>query len=184
MRRVNRCRKALAKGRRYVSRMPDAREVRERKRWQYRLIQAIYRRLKQFGEESPIARARREKESTRKRAKTDQRGRQRAYRLTEEQRRDEKARHRQNRKLRHHGGGLSQGIRRRLWERQSGRCALCCAQLERVGVLRYHLDHIVPLARGGMHHDQNVQLLCPSCNIWKGTKSQADCAILLLEPEA
>jgi len=34
----------------------------------------------------------------------------------------------------------------------------------------YHLDHIVPLARGGEHKEYNVVLACPQCNIIKSAK--------------
>jgi 5-methylcytosine-specific restriction endonuclease McrA len=33
-----------------------------------------------------------------------------------------------------------------------------------------HVDHVVPLARGGTHTRDNLATACPSCNISKGTK--------------
>ena len=32
----------------------------------------------------------------------------------------------------------------------------------------HHLDHRVPLSKGGLHDDENLQLLCPACNSAKG----------------
>lgn len=43
---------------------------------------------------------------------------------------------------------------------QRMKCANCRACL-RGG---YHLDHILPISRGGAHEIGNVQLLCPPCN--------------------
>lgn len=61
-------------------------------------------------------------------------------------------------------GALSRDVVSRLMHLQRGRCAGCGALLKKVG---RHLDHIVPLARGGANSDDNVQLLCPRCNCGK-----------------
>lgn len=49
---------------------------------------------------------------------------------------------------------------------QQGLCVYCGADL----VEGYHIDHIVPLSKGGQHVQDNIQLLCPSCNLSKGPK--------------
>lgn len=64
------------------------------------------------------------------------------------------------------GEGLSAGIIQKLLLLQKGRCACCGEKL-----VKYHLDHIMPLALGGRHEDSNMQLLTPSCNSKKGAKS-------------
>lgn len=64
------------------------------------------------------------------------------------------------------GKGLSPGIIQKLLLLQKGRCACCGERL-----VKYHLDHIIPLALGGRHEDFNMQLLTPSCNSRKGAKS-------------
>ena len=50
---------------------------------------------------------------------------------------------------------------------QAGLCRRCHRNLAITG---YHVDHIVPIARGGMNVVGNIQLLCPSCNLRKGSK--------------
>lgn len=51
---------------------------------------------------------------------------------------------------------------------QGESCWGCCAFFGDTG---YHIDHIVPLAKGGSNCDDNIQLLCPRCNQSKGAKS-------------
>jgi 5-methylcytosine-specific restriction endonuclease McrA len=65
------------------------------------------------------------------------------------------------------GGGLSPGVVEKLLVFQKNRCAICRASLKKIG---YHLDHIVPLARGGKNIDSNAQLACPTCNMQKNAK--------------
>lgn len=59
-----------------------------------------------------------------------------------------------------------------LLERQGHRCAYCQCELRRLGdgKVNYHLDHRVPLSRGGMHVIENLQVLCVDCNLRKGSK--------------
>lgn len=50
-----------------------------------------------------------------------------------------------------------------LYALQKGKCAAC---KERLGG-KYHVDHVIPLAAGGSNGRENIQILCPSCNISK-----------------
>lgn len=50
---------------------------------------------------------------------------------------------------------------------QRGRCAVCKSNV----IEKHHLDHIVPVAKGGNNERSNFQLLCPACN---GSKSYKD----------
>lgn len=52
---------------------------------------------------------------------------------------------------------------------QSGKC-ICC----RVKLSDYHVDHIMPLALGGDNTSENLQLLCPPCNLDKRAKHPVD----------
>ena len=47
---------------------------------------------------------------------------------------------------------------------QRGRCVICRTDISSA----YHIDHIVPLVRGGSNWPENLQLLCGSCNRSKG----------------
>jgi len=54
----------------------------------------------------------------------------------------------------------------RLYAEQDGHCKLC-------GILlggNYHVDHIVPLSRGGSNDPSNLQITCGPCNLRKGAK--------------
>ena len=44
-----------------------------------------------------------------------------------------------------------------MYRKQSGKCNACKCSLHRNG---FHLDHIIPLAKGGTNFEGNVQLLC------------------------
>ena len=69
------------------------------------------------------------------------------------------------------GGNLSPDIRATLMKAQRGRCACCKVDLAKWAV---HLDHIMPLALGGEHRDENMQLLCQPCNQSKHAKHPVD----------
>jgi 5-methylcytosine-specific restriction endonuclease McrA len=48
---------------------------------------------------------------------------------------------------------------------QQGKCRICG-----IGLTRYHIDHIIPVSRGGGNGPDNIQLLCAQCNLRKGYK--------------
>jgi 5-methylcytosine-specific restriction endonuclease McrA len=54
-----------------------------------------------------------------------------------------------------------------LFKSQKGLCNGCLKSLPK----SYHVDHIMPLCRGGSNWPSNLQLLCQSCNSSKGTKT-------------
>ena len=54
---------------------------------------------------------------------------------------------------------------------QEGICAGCKVLFP---FRNFTIDHVVPRARGGTDHVDNLQLLCNACNSVKGTKTQAE----------
>lgn len=52
---------------------------------------------------------------------------------------------------------------------QSGRCNIC-----RDLLVRYEVDHMTPVSRGGSNSAENRQLLCPSCNKRKADKTMEE----------
>ncbi len=53
-----------------------------------------------------------------------------------------------------------------LFAAQVGRCIYCKDKLGQ----KYHVDHIVPLSKGGSNDPANLQLLCASCNLSKAAR--------------
>jgi 5-methylcytosine-specific restriction endonuclease McrA len=54
-----------------------------------------------------------------------------------------------------------------IYQAQRGRCAYCRSELPFEDV---HVDHIMPLAKGGGSKRQNLQVTCQSCNQRKNAK--------------
>jgi 5-methylcytosine-specific restriction endonuclease McrA len=72
----------------------------------------------------------------------------------------------QNRMNRKSGGRITADAIKRLFDFQKGKCA-CCG--EPLGD-DYHVDHITPLSKGGLHENTNIQLLKSKCNLSKHAK--------------
>lgn len=53
----------------------------------------------------------------------------------------------------------------RICKAQKRKCAVCKKSL-----IKYHVDHVIPLAKGGTNYPENLQLLCPNCNHRKSDK--------------
>lgn len=67
-------------------------------------------------------------------------------------------------------GRLTNNLVFGLLQKQEGRCVYCTALL----ALDFELDHIIPLSREGPNLDENIQLLCPTCNAQKGVLSHEE----------
>jgi 5-methylcytosine-specific restriction endonuclease McrA len=77
----------------------------------------------------------------------------------------------QNRRVRTSNatGSFSARDIRDLMKEQRGKCAyfkICGTSIKN----EYHIDHIVALINGGTNFRSNLQLLCPRCNLMKGSK--------------
>lgn len=90
----------------------------------------------------------------------------REYRKKNRERVLEFSRRRQQRKT----GRLPRGTIQRIGTAQRWRCAICAVSI----ISKYHMDHIMPLAKGGGHLPGNIQLLCPACNVRKSDKHPID----------
>lgn len=51
-----------------------------------------------------------------------------------------------------------------IFSAQKAKCAYCRTSLRKIG---YHIDHIVPLSKGGTNWPRNLQLTCETCNLSK-----------------
>lgn len=74
--------------------------------------------------------------------------------------------------------GVTTALRKRILERDGGRCRHCGVVVRESKVDRYdrhpalaEIDHIVPVALGGPTVPGNLQLLCKTCNRRKGAKA-------------
>lgn len=56
----------------------------------------------------------------------------------------------------------------RIGNSQSWLCNACGCNLKETG---HHVDHVVPISKGGTNWPSNLQLLCRSCNVRKSNKS-------------
>lgn len=65
---------------------------------------------------------------------------------------------------------VEQISRSKVWERDGGRCHICGRKAD---PNNWHLEHIVPLSRGGEHSMRNVAVSHPACNLRKGVTGPA-----------
>ena len=65
---------------------------------------------------------------------------------------------------------VSHGIVDRLLILQDGLCIYCKTSVLSV----FDIDHIIPVSRGGDNSENNLQLLCPSCNRSKRDKTHTE----------
>jgi len=72
------------------------------------------------------------------------------------------------RRARKRGASVEKVSRALVYERDGGYCHICG---KKVNPKKWHIDHIIPLARGGEHSYKNVAVSHPKCNLSKGAKS-------------
>lgn len=94
---------------------------------------------------------------------------QRAYYAANREKRSIWNRENHNRRRASAATRLSNGTVPSIGNKQKWKCAICRINIKQ----SYHVDHIMPLARGGLHESRNIQLLCPPCNLQKGAKDPA-----------
>lgn len=79
-----------------------------------------------------------------------------------------KAQHRKAKHIRRarERGRLVEGVDPRVvWDRDKGVCGICQRPIDPNG--DWHMDHVIPLAQGGVHSYANVQAAHPGCNYKK-----------------
>lgn len=91
------------------------------------------------------------------------------YRAENPEKFAEYRRNRRARKLNAEGKHTAADVLR-IFEHQRGLCANCRNKLLKSGGQKYHVDHIVPLVKGGSNWPSNLQCLCPTCNLRKQAK--------------
>lgn len=64
-------------------------------------------------------------------------------------------------------GKLPRGTIQKIGEMQGWLCRICGVDLHTAGS---HTDHIKAISKGGLHVPENIQLLCPTCNVRKSAK--------------
>lgn len=64
------------------------------------------------------------------------------------------------------GGHYTVSHARALFISQLGRCKYC-----NIVLAGYHIEHMMPLARGGSNGPENICLSCPRCNLRKGSRT-------------
>lgn len=68
-----------------------------------------------------------------------------------------------------------QRVRMVIWERDGGVCMKCNTKLSKKN---FHVDHIVPVSKGGAEWDlNNLELSCPQCNLRKGSKESSEVVV-------
>lgn len=65
---------------------------------------------------------------------------------------------------------MTSALRQKILQRDGYKCKKCGANVAREPNLLLEVDHIIPLSKGGMTKESNLQTLCWRCNRSKGAK--------------
>jgi len=65
---------------------------------------------------------------------------------------------------------ISKSVRYKVMRRDEFRCVLCGRSPATTRDLTLHIDHIVPVVRGGKNKMSNLRTLCADCNLGKNDK--------------
>lgn len=65
--------------------------------------------------------------------------------------------------------------RAEIWERDAGKCHLCGKSCD---AQAWHLDHLIPISRGGPNAPWNVAVAHPRCNLSRGNRGPAQPRLL------
>lgn len=67
---------------------------------------------------------------------------------------------------------IPRSLRRKVAVAAQHRCGYCQTE-QRISGAQMHVDHIIPLARGGASDESNLWLACAWCNSFKGDATHA-----------
>lgn len=70
---------------------------------------------------------------------------------------------RRSKRIMQAGGKFTRADVQRQYEVQHGNCFYCGIPVDR----RFHVDHYIPLAKGGSNGPDNIVIACPKCNLRK-----------------
>ena len=65
---------------------------------------------------------------------------------------------------------ISQMTRYEVLINAGGKCQLCGHKPKADNNVELHIDHIIPVTKGGVSHESNYQVLCGDCNSSKGNR--------------
>ena len=80
---------------------------------------------------------------------------------------DQVARQNEARRAREAGAAVEVIDYQRIYKRDRDICYLCGQKVKKA---ERHLDHVIPLSRGGSHSEDNLRVTHAKCNLLKGTK--------------
>lgn len=69
---------------------------------------------------------------------------------------------------------ISLGLRYDVLRRDRFRCVICGANPAARIECELHVDHVIPISRGGSTNIKNLRTLCNACNVGKGAKLEED----------
>jgi len=85
------------------------------------------------------------------------------------------ARHARRARMSNASGSFTAADIEAIRKAQGNRCYLCGKSLKS----GYHVDHFIPLSKGGTNDPGNLRLACPKCNLSKGSKHPSELGRLL-----
>lgn len=62
------------------------------------------------------------------------------------------------------------GLRYKILQRDCFKCTLCGSSPATIPTIILHIDHIVPYSKGGPTKEENLRVLCSSCNLGKSNR--------------
>jgi hypothetical protein len=67
---------------------------------------------------------------------------------------------------------ISAPLREKITQEAAYRCGYCLT-VQEYTAMPMHIEHIIPIAAGGLTVEENLWLACPLCNGYKGTQTHA-----------